>query len=168
MDYYVTGIDGKEYGPIGIETVKQWLSESRITRDSPVHEFHSGRRITVADLPGMAAEAAMPPVSAAYAAPPQPGQYYRPGPTGAVYTQSGEAGMGHFWGAIIRSVLAVILFFVLHGIGLIVGAYALYYAIQCKAHGNRYGTIAIVVAATALIAIGIGWYLRLSGPSAGF
>ncbi len=69
------------------------------------------------------------------------------------------------WGSIVRSLLAVVLFWVLQGIGLIFGVFALITAIQCQRQGNKYGMLAIGVAVLALFVVGIGWYLKVRGAS---
>jgi hypothetical protein len=76
--------------------------------------------------------------------------------------QSKES-MGPLWGVIIRSVLAVAVFFFLHGLGLIFSGYALYYAIQIQSSGSKYGVIAILIAVAALGIVGIGWMMRIQG-----
>jgi hypothetical protein len=77
--------------------------------------------------------------------------------------QRGTANDGMFWGAIVRSVLAVVMFFVFNGLGFIFGGYALYYAIRCHQSGNEKGKIAIAVAGLALASVLVGWMFKLSG-----
>jgi hypothetical protein len=157
MEYMVTGPDGKEYGPASIDTLKEWVQDNRLRPESMLRDFHSGQVLPASQVPGLFAMA--PPVAGNPYAYQQPPQTYTP-PTYA--TTASSDGNGEFWGSIIRSVLAVAVFFALHGLGLIFAAYALYYAIQAKAHGNKYGTIAIIVASIALATVGIGWFLRIS------
>lgn len=52
-------------------------------------------------------------------------------------------------------------FFVLHGLGLVFGIYAVIYGFQAHSSGHKYGTVALVVSPVSMVAILIGWGLRL-------
>ncbi len=110
-------------------------------------------------FPGMVATP--PPQSADWSQPPTayPRNYQQPRPVPG----STDDGRGVFFGVLFRSALAIVLFFVLHGIGLIVGGYGLYYAIQSMSRGHKYGIASLVVAGGSFLAILIGWVLRLQG-----
>ncbi|MBS1707332.1 MAG: hypothetical protein JSS65_01280 [Armatimonadetes bacterium] len=60
-----------------------------------------------------------------------------------------------------RCALALVLFFVLHGIGLVVAGYAVFYAFQLKAAGSKYGTFALIATISTFVVIGLGWFLRI-------
>jgi hypothetical protein len=96
----------------------------------------------------------------------QAGQYASP-PSFQSYNASSSnddyGDKGVLIGVIIRSLLAIVFFFVFKGIGLIFAGYALYYAIQQKIDGDKYGTAAILIASAAAGAVGVGWLLRLAG-----
>jgi hypothetical protein len=77
-------------------------------------------------------------------------------------TRASSSTDGMFWGAIIRSVLALVMFFIFNGLGFIFGGYALYYAIRCHKSGNEKGMIAIVVASLSLGAVLLGWMFKLN------
>lgn len=62
---------------------------------------------------------------------------------------------------LIRCALALVLFFVLRGLGLIIAGYAVVYAFQLKGRGSKYGTMALVASILTLVLIGIGWIVRL-------
>lgn len=161
MEYMVLASDGQEYGPATVETLKQWVQEDRLRPESMLKDFHTGQRLPASQVPGL---------FAATAPPPQAGQpslgnwsqtpsspYPRPG-----YAPAGNQGSGALWGSIIRSGLAVLFFFVFHGIGVVFAIYAVVYAFQAKSQGNQYGPIAIGISLAALAAVLIGWILRFS------
>ena len=158
MEYMVEGADGKQYGPVTVEAMKDWVSQNRINPQTNVTEFASGTKMLAGAVPGLFAPQPNPAAQTAAQSP-----FRTPMPVTAPVSMSSDAGKGELIGSIFRSILAVVLFFVLGGLGLIVGAYALYYAIQCQAKGNKYGIVAIVIAVLALAAVGIGWILRLNG-----
>lgn len=159
MEYVVTGPDGIEYGPVTVDVLKTWAAEDRVRPNSMVRDFHTGQTMRASQIAGLFStvsptanpySTSMPPVQH------QPMTYATP-------TPHVESGNGEFWGSIVRSVLAVAVFFFLHGLGLVFAGYAMFYAIQAKSHGNRYGVLAIVVASVALLIVIVGWLLRFNG-----
>lgn len=128
----ITGADGREYGPVTFDQLREWKDDNRVGPNTQIRNFHTGQVLVASAVPGLfAAPQVVAP--AHWSQPPAPGSVvYNPAP------QSIDDGKGELWHCIGRSILAVVLFFVLHGLGLIVGAYAMFYAIQCKAKGNRY------------------------------
>ncbi len=164
MQYLVLAADGKEYGPASIDTLKQWIVEERLAPNSQLRDFTTGQLVlasSVADLfPPQPASSATPPPMTQWSQAPSTANYVRPALPGSTH---GDTGMGDVWGAIIRSGLAIVFFFFLHGIGIIFAGYGLYYAIQAQAKGHRLGWVAVVISSVTIVAIGIGWLLRFNG-----
>ncbi len=164
MQYSVITVDGKEYGPVDVATLKSWADESRLTPQTMLKDFLSGQVVMASSVPGIFG-AVLPPVVAPV---PPAGNWQQP-PTAYPRTSPGMApqadsnDMGIIWGVILRSVGGVLLFFVFHGIGLFVAGYGLYYAIKAQQSGHKNGTMAIAIASIALVVILIGWVLRAGG-----
>ena len=59
--------------------------------------------------------------------------------------------------------MAVVSFFVIHGIGLIIGGLSMYRAYSLYSDGSKYGVFALLVAGLALLAVIGGWFLRAQG-----
>lgn len=159
MDYMVTGADGKEYGPVSFDQLRQWRDDNRVGPQTQVRNFHTGQVLMASAIPGLFAATPMAPATD-WSRPPVPGSvvYHPP-------TQTFDDGKGELWHSIARSGLALVMFFALHGIGLVFGAYAMFYAIQCKAKGNRFGWLAIGIASASLVAIIAGWVIRFQSGS---
>ena len=83
-------------------------------------------------------------------------------PYGTPYTGQVNSGAGDIWGSIIRSILAIVFFYFLNGIGLFFAGYGVYYAIRAQAKGHKYAWVAIVISSITMIAIIFGWVARLS------
>lgn len=163
MQYMVTGVDGKEYGPTDIATLKTWATEGRLARHSMLRDFLSGQTMRADSLPELFPPQAapmgnVPPAAAPY---PRAGGEYRP--VGNSVGAGGDFGGGAFAGVLIRAGLGILLFFVMHGIGLLVASSGLITAVQLKSNGSKYGVPALIVSVIAVVVIGIGWALRLSG-----
>lgn len=82
--YKIVGADGKEYGPVGIEQMRQWTAEGRINAKTRVQQAGAAEWKTAADFPelGCAPSAVVP----------GPGSSPPPLPTGqAAGQQSGLA-----------------------------------------------------------------------------
>ncbi len=157
MQYKVIGSDGNEYGPVDVDTLRQWVAEGRIGQSTQMKDADTGRAFLAGSLTWLF------PVANLY---PQ---------QNTNFTQPNQSKKSHYGdespfvlsGIVIRSVLAVILFFALHGLGVIVGGYAVYYAYQLNEDGSKYGKVGLAIAGTALLAICIGWALRLNGVDPG-
>jgi hypothetical protein len=162
MDYLVAAPDGKEYGPVTLDQLREWVQQDRVRPDTQLKNFHTGQPMPASAVPGLFG-VATPPPAANWSQPPAPGLAYAPGFQSA---RPADDGKGIFFGVIARCALAIVLFFVLHGIGLIFSGYALFYAIQSKANGHKYGIASLAIASVTFVIILIGWVLRLqSGGS---
>lgn len=160
------GPDGQEYGPASVDTLKQWVSENRLGPQSQLRSFSTGQLVLASSVPGLFAATTPPPVAAPVQPAPVPGDWSQPASYASAATRPvtiGDDGKGEVWGAIIRSVIALVLFFVFHGLGLIVGAYAVFYGYQALQSGHKYGIVAMVISCVAMAVIVIGWLLRLQG-----
>lgn len=137
----VLGGDGKEYGPVNVDTLRTWVSEGRVQKDTQLRDFATGSTMQAGQVAGLFATAT--PVQL-------PSMQHNPKAEALALgmNKPNDNDMGIIIGVVLRSVAAVILFFVFHGIGLAVGGYALYYAIQAKNDGHKNGTIAIVIASS--------------------
>ena len=82
--YKIVGVDGKEYGPVGIEQMRQWTAEGRINAKTRVQQAGAAEWKTAADFP----ELGCAPAGGV----PGPGSSPPPLPTGqAAGQQSGLA-----------------------------------------------------------------------------
>ena len=92
--YKVRGIDGKEYGPVSAEGLKQWLSERRLTPQTMVQQVGSTEWLPVSSVPELASlfGTPAPPPSTAGVPPLPPGTGPAPGPTPAVPPYSPPGG----------------------------------------------------------------------------
>lgn len=70
--YKIIGADGKEYGPITQDQLKQWITEGRLNLQSKVLPDGSSEWKTVAEIPELAAAVPSPasPIGGSYAATP--------------------------------------------------------------------------------------------------
>jgi hypothetical protein len=61
MKYRIVGADGKIYGPVGLEQVRQWLAQGRAEGRTPVYVEGASGWTYLALLPELAAEFSTPP-----------------------------------------------------------------------------------------------------------
>ena len=69
MKYRIIGADGKMYGPIGLEQIRQWLAEGRADNRTPVYAEGASDWTYLGLLPELAAQFAAPsaaPVAAPF------------------------------------------------------------------------------------------------------
>jgi hypothetical protein len=153
MDYLVTAADGKQYGPVTVDQLREWVRDDRVRPETQITDFRTGQAMPAGAVPGL--------FSAGMAPPPN----WSVPPTAVPAQARNDDGRGVLIGVIIRSALAFLLFFVFHGIGLIVAGFSLAYAFQSKGRGHKYGVASIGIAAATFVIIGIGWIIRLKSGS---
>jgi hypothetical protein len=66
ITYKIIGTDGREYGPIGLEQIKAWVTEGRLNRDTQVWRSDTNAWASAAQY----MELGMPPAAAAPVLPP--------------------------------------------------------------------------------------------------
>ncbi len=62
--YTIIGADGKQYGPVNLNTLKQWLADGRATADTMVQPAGSTQWLRLGSLPELTAAASAAPVPA--------------------------------------------------------------------------------------------------------
>jgi len=67
--YKIIGGDGKEYGPISADQVRQWLAEGRLNAQSRIQAEGSADWKTLVEFPELAAMVAPPPMATATTVP---------------------------------------------------------------------------------------------------
>jgi TM2 domain-containing membrane protein YozV len=68
--YKIIGADGKEYGPISAEQLRQWRGQGRVNAQTPVRPESGGDWQALATFPDLAAPGGEPPAFAGYGTPP--------------------------------------------------------------------------------------------------
>lgn len=53
MRYYLHAVNGRRYGPADLETLRLWVQEKRLRRDSDLEEEHTGRRLSAGMVEGL-------------------------------------------------------------------------------------------------------------------
>jgi len=61
--YKVVGADGKEYGPINLEQLKQWIAQGRVNAQTRVQEVGTAAWKTAADFPELQSPLAPPAIA---------------------------------------------------------------------------------------------------------
>jgi len=61
--YKIIGADGKEYGPISVDQLRQWLNEGRVNAQSKVLAEGATEWKTLADIPELVGTTPVPPPS---------------------------------------------------------------------------------------------------------
>jgi hypothetical protein len=51
LNYYVLAVDGKTYGPVDLEGLKQWVREGRIVASTRLRDASTGLDVTASDVP---------------------------------------------------------------------------------------------------------------------
>ena len=160
--------DGQEYGPATVDALRLWAQENRLQPDTTLKDFASGRTMAASSVPGIFPSApSAPPQVSVPAGPGGPAQtnWSQPPtayPRGGMNTYAGyDTGSRDIWNALIRSVLAIVLFYVFNGIGLIVAVVGLLAAFRALRKGHKFGMVAVAISAFALLAVGIGWFFRV-------
>ncbi len=173
VQYYVTGHDGVEYGPADTDTLREWAGQNRLSPDSMLRDAHTGQVIPAGNVPeiwGAPASVQVPAVTA----PPQTGPIaqvpFDPAMSQPYGFSPAQQGPGAYKDPILPFLfvlgwcaLALVLFFVFHGIGIIIAAFTIFDAVKIMRTGSRYGIPALVAAIVTTAIIGVGWLGRAGG-----
>lgn len=81
--FTIIGADGKEYGPVTADQVRQWMAENRLNRDMKVRREGTTEWLRLGDLPEFASPPVPPPATPAATPPSAPASGETPGPAGA-------------------------------------------------------------------------------------
>lgn len=65
LEYTVMGDDGKEYGPVTVEQIRQWIAEGRLEKKTPVKPANANDWMFLGDLEEFASIFAVPPLRSA-------------------------------------------------------------------------------------------------------
>jgi hypothetical protein len=155
MAYNVIGADGKEYGPVEVDGLKVWFAEGRLTADSQVKDFMTGRVMKLSEVPSVVTTNAPP----AYGLPPQQAPTSYPRPQSTAFAD--DSSPWPLIGIGLRCILALGLFFFFRYAGLITAAYGVIYAVRLKSQaGHRYANLALIVSIATLAIVLVGWMFR--------
>jgi hypothetical protein len=168
MNYFVVGSDGKDYGPVGVDTLKQWVADQRVNHSTVLKEQGTSRSILASEIPGL-----LPPMpqAANYAAPPPPpampqnfGGYPRIGMMGQQGMTNQALGNRMFGWVLFRCFVAIAIACFWRFGGIITAAYAAFYAYQCKTLDHKHAHLAIaLVVLTFIIVITMAFALPSRG-----
>lgn len=140
-----------------LPTLAEWAKADRVRPNTMLKEFATGRPVPASTVPGLFQPMAAPIQPAAQGWSQAPSYYNRPA---AAPIRSGDHS-AVIW-SIGYAVLAVVMFFALGGLGVIFGVYGVINAFRSKANGHAAAPVAIVISIVALVAVLIGWGIRLS------
>ena len=62
-DHWIVRVQGKEYGPVDVEELREWKREGRLIRENEIRETGSERWIQAGELPEIFAEDALAPAA---------------------------------------------------------------------------------------------------------
>lgn len=160
MQYVVVGLDGKEYGPVDLDTLKSWAVGQRVTPQTVIKDITSNTSGPAAQIPGLFP----PPVAPGQ--PPPPAASYPRAMTSTTKAPTGPLlGSIVFWKSLLYPTIALICVFFLHSIAIVIAIYGVIYSFVAKSRGMPHGMVAIVYSIATVLIVGGAW-LFLSGPAA--
>jgi len=148
MRFYVFGIDDRMYGPEDISVIQGWAQEGRVGSDTRLRNADTGDETTFGQLMG------------AFKGPPVVPQVVQPAVDMAA--AASRAATGYFTWSLIDSAAGIIGFYFLHFMGVIFAGYGAYNGYMAYKAGHRFGLAAFIFGIVAVIAVLVGWVLRLN------
>ena len=162
MPYFVVGSDGNEYGPVDIDTLKQWATENRIQPTTSLRDEQSGVRGLASQVPGLFTASA-PAVSTSPPMGPPSGNPSYGNPTVDYPRPSDQVNDSFPVRTFLYPLGGLISFFVCGGFGFIFAGYGVYYAYQQFQSGSKWGVAALVWSIVCMVAILGGYALGSRG-----
>jgi hypothetical protein len=109
MQYYVIGADGNRYGPGDMQTLRQWVAESRLTPQTMLEDFDTGQRVPASTIGALFEGQQVYHPMASYQEAPAPGPANYPRYVGNMYDNgSSELTSSFIWTALAFVCLPII------------------------------------------------------------
>lgn len=151
MQYFVVAPDGMKYGPADSETLKQWVAENRLDRNTLLEEADTRQRLRAESLAGLFPQPEPEPVAA-----PEPPLVFENAsvPPVADYPRvtSADSGGRELTKAWIWTLVGVLIPLILPSIGLSYANKAIAMGNE-EAHGARIFAITVLVAQIVVILV---------------
>jgi hypothetical protein len=145
MQYVIIGGDGRQYGPVDLAQLKQWVTEGRVTWDSKVRNLDNGMNMKASNMPEL--DGCFAPTAHQHAAAVSGYMYLKPGARVGMKNPFGE-----FWTVLGLSIAGGIVSMCLGPFSLPFTLYAVYRAWEAMKDEEKLAGVAFAIAIIALIA----------------
>jgi hypothetical protein len=142
----VIGGDGRQYGPVDLALLRQWVTEGRVTWDAKVRNLATGVQMKASNMPEL--DGYFPPTARQAAAAVASSMYQRPWTQRQVIKNP----MGEFWTVTGLSLAGVISGFCLGPFSLPFTGYSLYRAWLAMKDEEQLAGVAFAIAIVAMVA----------------
>jgi hypothetical protein len=155
MQYYVTGSDGQEYGPVDLDTLKTWVADNRVQPNSKVRNSMNGMVLAASTMPEVSnlfPEAPVPGIStvapmAGYQGVPS----YNQAPDFKAMQRMDQPPYQEFWILMGLSVLEVIIGATVGFFSIVLGIYVVKRAWEAHENGEKGAILALIIAIVCVI-----------------
>lgn len=156
MQYFVTGIDGNEYGPVDLTTLKEWVADNRVQPNTKVRNATNGMVLQASTMPEVSGLFPAAPIPAPQAVAPMAGYqgqptYMPPGMSMNPATYN-DQGWIPFWKSIGLGVGTLLIGSFVGFITLIVGIYAIRVAWENYENGEKGALLGLILTVLLVVA----------------
>jgi hypothetical protein len=148
MQYSVKGTDGNTYGPVDLQTLKEWASQGRVQPNSTVIDNLSNQTFLASSMSELGLVAAP---NNPYASAPLPPQQVNQYPRMDGHSTASQS--TRLWAILFWLALGIILSLFTRSGGLIVSGFNIFDAFQAKSRGDKYGVACIAVSIVGFLAL---------------
>lgn len=160
MQYFVTGIDGNEYGPVDLTTLKEWVADNRVQPSTKVRNATNGMVLQASTMPEVSGLFPAAPIPAPQAVAPMAGYHGQPTYMAPGMSMNPAAYQDNGWkpflGVLALSLATAAVGVTIGFLSIILGSYSIQYAWKNNEQGEKGGVAGIIIAIVCAI-VGIGW-----------
>ena len=151
MQYFVTGTDGNEYGPVDLPTLQEWVKDNRVVPSSKIRNVSNGMVLQASTMPEVSHLFPPAPVPSLGAVAPMAGyenrpSYAHPDMTAQMMRNYNDQGMKPFWITVGLSVATLAVGLTIGFLSVLVGSYAIQMGWKAKEENQQGGLAAFIIA----------------------
>ncbi len=166
MQYFVTGTDGNEYGPVDLPTLQEWVKDNRVVPTSKVRNASNGMVLQASTMPEVSNLFPAAPVPSIGTVAPMAGYEGRPSyaqqDMTAMMRSYNDEGWKPFLISLALSIATIAVGVTIGVLSIVLGSYAIQTGWKAKEEDQKGGWAALIIAILATI-IGVGFRIFI-GP----
>ncbi|OWU64463.1 MAG: hypothetical protein CBB60_009690 [Armatimonadetes bacterium Cent15-Ar3] len=157
MQYFVTGTDGNEYGPVDLATLQDWVRDNRVVPTSKVRNATNGMVLQASTMPEVSNLFPPAPVPTMGTVAPMAGyesrpSYAQPDMTAQMMRNYNDQGWKPFGIALALSLATLAVGVTIGFLSIFIGSYAIQMGWKAKEEDQQGGWAALIIAVVCTIA----------------
>jgi hypothetical protein len=161
MQYFVTGTDGNEYGPVDLATLQEWVKDNRVVPTSKIRNESNGMVLQASTMPEVSNLFPPAPLPSMSTVAPMAGyegrpSYAQPDMTAQMMRNYDDQGWKPFLISFALSIATIAVGVTIGVLSILLGSYAIQTGWKAKEEDQQGGWAALIIAILCTV-IGVGF-----------